>query len=126
MVVQPEIENLAKKILEEANSQDDNYGIDPITIIILIGITLSLIRVIQECRKKRKSNRNEDAEDLKNTIMELSVKKSIINNYRLNKILKQHLNKNQYLLHGKAVKNAIFKIGQNLDERESLAMLNIE
>jgi excinuclease UvrABC helicase subunit UvrB len=124
MEIDPKLENLALKILNKAQIKNENYGIDPITIIIIIGVTLSLIRVIQECRKKRKHlNRYNDALDLRHTIVNLSVSDNWLNNYRINKILKQHLSKQQYLNHGAALKKAIMEVGQNLSDEESLTLL---
>ena len=95
MTIDPKLENLAQKILTKANIKNENYGFDPITIIIVIGVILSLIRVIQECRsKRRKNDKMSEALDLRHTIVNLTIKDSWLNNYRLNKILKQHLSKN--------------------------------
>ena len=52
------INDLASEVLEETkkNLREDNsenYGIDPLTIIIIIGILVNVIRVVQECRKDK-------------------------------------------------------------------------
>lgn len=126
MNIDPKIEALAEKIITKSNIKNDNYGIDPITIIIIIGVILSLIRVIQECRKKRKNlTRYDDALDLRHTIVNLTIKDNWLNNYRLNKILKQHLSKNQYNNYGEAIKKAIMEVGHNLTDDESLTLLEV-
>jgi hypothetical protein len=124
MTIDPKLENLAQKILTKANIKNENYGFDPITIIIVIGVILSLIRVIQECRsKRRKNDKMSEALDLRHTIVNLTIKDSWLNNYRLNKILKQHLSKKQYQQYGVSLRNAIMEVGKNLDDTESLTLL---
>jgi hypothetical protein len=126
MTIDPKLENLAQKVIIKANIKNENYGIDPITIIIIIGVILSLIRIIQECRKKRKSlTRKNDALDLRHTIVNLSIKDNWLNNYRLNKILKQHLSKKQYIEYGESLKRAIMEVGKDLNDDESLTLLEI-
>ena len=49
MIIDPKLSNLAQKIITKANIKNENHGFYPITIIIVIGVILSLIRVIQEC-----------------------------------------------------------------------------
>ena len=124
MQIDPKLEKIAEKIIHKAQIKSENYGIDPITIIIIIGVILSLIRVIQECRQKRKSlDRYDDALDLRHTIVKLSIKDTWLNNYRLSRILKQHLSKKQYVTHGEALKKAIMEVGKNLNDEESLTLL---
>ncbi len=47
------MDTLRESTTEERRSWQIEYGIDPLTIILLISVTLTLIRVIQECRKKK-------------------------------------------------------------------------
>jgi hypothetical protein len=111
MQVDPNLELIAQKVINKANIKNENYGFDPITIIIVIGVILSLIRVIQECRsKRRKNDKMTEALDLRHTIVNLTVKDNWLNNYRLNRILKQHLSKKQYQQYGVSLKNAIMEV----------------
>jgi hypothetical protein len=124
MNIEPKLENIAQKIISKANIKNDNYAIDPLTIIIVIGVILSLIRVIQECRASRKKNdKMSEALDLRHTIVHLCIKDNWLNNYRLNKILKQHLSKKQYNEYGVSLKKAIMEVGKNLNDEESLTLL---
>jgi hypothetical protein len=124
MNIDPKLENIAQKVIAKANIKNENYSIDPITIIIVIGVILSLIRVIQECRaNRRKNEKMSEALDLRHTIVHLCLKDNWLNNYRLNKILKQHLSKKQYKEHGISLKKAIMEVGKNLNDEESLTLL---
>jgi hypothetical protein len=114
------LEKIGKKVLNKLPKNEDNYGIDPITIIIIIGVLLSLIRVIQECRKKRTllKDKHERATLLKKDIQDIILKDSWLNNLRLNRILKQQLTKDQYKVYGQQLKEVIMEIGVNLTEDE--------
>lgn len=120
------LEKIAKKVLNNIDQkQEDKYGIDPLTLIIIIGVLLSLIRVIQECRKKRSllKNKNELALLMKRDIQELVLKDSWFNNYRLKRILKQHLSKDQYKAYGSQLQNSIMEVGINLTEEEICTLM---
>ena len=124
MIIDPKLSNLAQKIITKANIKNENHGFDPTTIIIVIGVILSLIRVIQECRsKRRKNDKMSEALDLRHTIVNLTIKDNWLNNYRLNRIIKQHLSKQQYKEYGVSLKNAIMEVGKNLNDEESLTLL---
>jgi len=117
------LENLAVKIINKAN-MNHNKNIDPITIIIIIGVILSLIRVIQECRnKKNNKDKLSDSVDLRKFILNLINSLSFWQKLKFNKILKTHLSKKQYEEYGVSLRNAIMEVGKNLDDNESLTLL---
>lgn len=110
---------------EKGKVDDRNSGTYSRSIIIVIGVLLSLIRVIQECRKKRSllKNKNELALVMKRDIQELVLKDSWFNNYRLKRILKQHLSKDQYKIYGSQLQNSIMEVGINLTEEEICTLM---
>jgi hypothetical protein len=119
------LEKIGKKVLNKLPKNEDNYGIDPLTLIIVIGVILSLIRIIQECKKKRTllKDKHERASLLKKDIQEVVLKDSWLNNLRLNRILRQHLSKDQYKVYGKELKNSIMEVGVNLTEDETYTLM---
>jgi hypothetical protein len=119
------LEKIGKKVLNKLPKNQDNYGIDPLTIIIVIGVMLSLIRVIQECRKKRTllKDKHERASLLKKDIQDLVMKDSWLNNLRLKRILKQHLSKEQYKTYGLKLQESIMEVGVNLTEDEIYTLM---
>jgi hypothetical protein len=120
------INKIAKRISHNLQQpQDISYGVDPITIIIIIGVILSLIRVIQECRKKRTllKNKYERSNLLRKDIQDIILKDSWLNNLRLYHILKKHLSKQQYKVYGKQLKDSIMEVGINLTEDETYALM---
>jgi len=125
MKKQSALDKIAKKILNKLSKNEDNYGIDPLTLIIVIGVMLSLIRVIQECRKKRTllKNKQEQVQLLKRDIQEIALRDSWLNNLRLKKILKQHMTRDQFKVYGKELQNAIMEVGVNLTEDEVYTLM---
>lgn len=126
MNTNPELEKIAKKVIDNMKlSKDQEHGIDPITIIIVIGVILSLIRVIQECRSNRKllKNKIEAASLMKKDIQEVILKDSWLNRIRLQRVLKKSLSKDQYKTYGKQMQNSIMETGINLTEDEVYSLM---
>jgi hypothetical protein len=120
------LEKIAKKVISNMNlEKDKEYGIDPITIIIVIGVILSLIRVIQECKKNRKllKDKTEAASLMKKDIQEVVLKDSWLNRLRLQRIMKQNMSKDQYKSYGKALQNSIMETGINLTDDEVYTLM---
>jgi len=120
------LEKIAKKVLNNMElPKEKNYGIDPITIIIVISVILSLIRVIQECRKNRQlvKDKNEYISLMKRDIQEAILKDSWLNRWRLQRIIKQHLTKEQHKAYGKALQYSIMGTGINLTEDEVYTLM---
>ena len=114
------LDKIANKVLAGVEQPKDLHGIDPITIIIVIGVILSLIRVIQECRKQRTllKDKHEASSIVKRDIQDLVLKDNWFNNLRLKRIIKQHLSKDQYKVYGKNLQNSLMEVGVNLTDDE--------
>jgi len=120
------VEKIAKKVLTNMQlPKEQDYGIDPLTIIIVIGVILNLIRVIQECRKNREllKDKNESVSLMKKDIQDVILKDSLLNRWRLQRIIKQHLTKEQYKVYGKALQYSIMGTGINLTEDEVYTLM---
>lgn len=55
MAENKELENIAKRIIQNANVTDPKCG-SVILVLTVISVILSLVRVIQECNKKETSS----------------------------------------------------------------------
>lgn len=123
------IENLAKNILDKVDEQikpEDKYGIDPITIIMLIGLALTLIRIVQECRKdkvKLFGSRSEKTDYITTEVKSLCFNRSLITRMRLRKIVKNHLTREQYKVYGDALIKSVLETGKNLTQEQAEALL---
>jgi len=120
------LEKIAKKVITNMElPKEKDYGIDPITIIIVISVILSLIRVIQECRKNRQlvKDKNEYALLMKRDIQDAILKDSWLNRLRLQRVIKKNLSKDQYKAYGKALQYSIMGTGINLTEDEVYTLM---
>jgi len=120
------LEKIAKKVIRNMElPKEKDYGIDPITIIIVISVILSLIRVIQECRKNRQllKDKNEYASLMRRDIQEAILKDSWLNRMRLQRIIKKNLTKDQYKAYGKSLQYSIMGTGINLTEDEVYTLM---
>lgn len=121
------LDKIAKKVLDNMKVEENpNYGfIDPITIILIISVILTLIRVIQECRKNRRMMRDKTAQAnlLQKDIQELVLKDTWLNRLRLQRIVKQNISKEQYKAYGKDFQTSLMEVGINLTEEEARTLL---
>jgi hypothetical protein len=125
----PNLEKIAKRVLDKVNvdtGSDPNVGfVDPLTIIIVIGVILSLIRVIQECRQNKLSGMNNEskADLIQSEIKTFVLKQSWINQLRMNRVIKRKLTKEQYKKYGKELKQALLAVGSDLSNEEVMTLV---
>jgi hypothetical protein len=125
--VDPRLENLAKKVLSKTDiPQDDNYG-SVMLILMVISIIISLVRVIQECQKNKLSGADKSSQEqlMKSEIENISIKRTWLNQFRLNRIIKNHMSKEEYNKYGHELRNAILDSGSELDNEDTAALVNI-
>lgn len=121
------LEKIAQKVLVGMDVENNpKYGfVDPITIILIISITLTLIRVIQECRKNRSliKDKRAQASVLQKDIQDISLRDTWINRLRLQRIIKQKLTKDQYKVYGLDLQRSLMTVGVNLTEEEAVTLM---
>jgi len=122
------IEELAKEIYDKTLSkvkEKDRYGIDPITIIMIIAIMVNVIRVIQECNKNKttKLSTGEKTEFFSTDVKFRSFNHSFLTRMRLRKILKNQLTKDQYKVYGDAMLQTLLEVGKTVKEEQVSALL---
>lgn len=124
------INDLANKVLELTKSKlskedQDKYGFDPITILMMISIILTLIRVIQECRKDKSKlmTQSEKTEYLCTEIKSLSFNNTFLNRVRMRSAIKKHLSKAQYKKYGEPLLQALLETGKTVTDEQVSALL---
>jgi len=115
------IKNIAEKIRQLSNiPEEENFG-SVMAILMIISITLTLIRIIQECNKN-KLNTNCTAQDKCNLygaeIRSYSIKRGWFTKLRIKKLIRQKMSKEQYVKYGLPLLNAILDTGEYLKDGE--------
>ena len=121
-----DLAEISEKVLSNSNlPQEDKFGFDPITIIMIIAIIVNVIRVIQECNKEKKNSSDEQeyCTFLRDRIKELCNRRSFISVMRLKKILRRHMNKDDYYKYKEYLINGLIKTGSELSENETYTLL---
>lgn len=124
----PRLKELAEKILAkiDISETDPDVGfVDPLTIILVIGVILSLIRVIQECRSSQLSSMDNASQTnlVQSEIKTFSMRQGWFGQMRMNRAIKKHLNPTQYKKYGQQLKQAILDVGRDISQEETVALL---
>lgn len=128
------VNNLAEKVLENVLKEvkeTSRYGIDPLTIILLIGIIVNVIRVIQECNKKNTSlfSQGEKANFITTEIRRQSFlggPRGLLNKIKIQNIVKRHLNKSQVKVYMNPLIKCLIELGKTVTDEQTSALLEYE
>lgn len=125
MKVDPKLETIANKVASKMSAKPSDEHGSIILILMIISITLTLVRVVQECNKTKLFglNKKEQCKTLSQEMKTLSIKRTWLNQLRLNRIIKNQLSKEDYKAYGSSLKTAIMDVGSNLTEEESKVLL---
>ena len=113
------INEIASEVIQDIDPKEsEKYGI--VTIIMIISITLTFIRIMQECEKNKTSNMSEDEKRqfVLGRIKTLSERKGWYTRMRIKKVLRQNLGKEVYKQYRDTMSNNILNIGSNLCEED--------
>lgn len=114
------LKNIAIKILEKSNvPKDDVYGFAIITILMIISVVLTCIRIIQECNKNKLTTLS-SAEDkftlYKDQIKFFSERRGWFTKMRIKKILRREMSREDYEKYSLAILNALLETGEVLTD----------
>lgn len=117
-----QLKNIAIKILEKSKvPPKDQYGFDPLTILMIISVILTCIRIIQECHKN-KTNANFSLQDkcglYGEQIKELSIRRGWFTKMRIKKILRREMKPQDYENYSLSIVNALLDKGETLTDDE--------
>lgn len=117
-----QLKQIAIKILNKTNiPKEDNYGFAIITILMIISIVLTCIRIIQECNKNKLINifSPEDKYGLYGEeIKTFSSRRGWFTKMRLKKLLRQEMNREDYVKYSFSIINALLDTGETLTKEE--------
>jgi hypothetical protein len=113
---------IAIKILEKSKvPKDEVYGFAIVTILMIISITLTCVRILQECNKNKLSA-NSTAQDKYSIYGEqlhtFSERRGWFTKMRIKKILRREMNREDYEKYSLTILNALLDTGEVLTEDE--------
>lgn len=113
---------IALKVLEKSNlPKNDNYTFDPFTILMIISIILTLIRILQECNKNKLSKDctlTDKCSLYGEQVKEYSVRRGWFTKMRIKKILRREMKPDDYNKYSLSIVNALLDNGETLTEEE--------
>lgn len=127
MINENKLKDIAGKVIDKMqldNASKDKFG-SVVAILMIISIILTLVRVIQECNNKKlvRLNKNDRAKFMQTEARSLCVKKTMFNQWRLKRIIKQNLSKEDYNNYGDQLQKAIMDVGIDLTDDEALTLV---
>ena len=122
------ISNMATDVLESTvvKTDKDKYSfIDPITILMIISITVGIIRIIQECRKDKLKNFSKEGKRdfILQEIRRSSVDPGFITKWRVQRVMKRTLTKEQYKVCSESMFEAFRELGERITEEQVSSLL---
>lgn len=118
---------IAIKILEKSKTpKDDKYGFAIVTILMIISIVLTCIRILQECNKNKLSS-DCTAENKYNLygeqIKTFSERRGWFTKMRIKKILRREMNPEDYAKYSFSILNALLDTGEVLTDDEVVTLV---
>lgn len=123
--VDPKLKVIAEKILKKLSlPENDNFG-SIIGILMIISITLTLIRVLQECNKNKTQNMNmtDKASVYGEEIRAYSKKRGWFTRLRIRKIVKRNLPPEEYSKYGLKLVEILMDFGQNITDEDTATLV---
>ena len=122
------INNMAMDVLDSTvvKTDKDKYSfIDPITILMIISITVGIIRIIQECRKDKLKNLSKEGKRdfILNEIRRSSIDPGFITKWRVQRVMKRTLTKEQYKVCSESMFEAFRELGERITEEQVSSLL---
>jgi hypothetical protein len=113
---------IATKILEKSNvPKEDNYGFAIVTVLMIISIILTCVRILQECNKNKLTSQS-TAQDKYSMYGEqlhtFSERRGWFTKMRIKKILRREMKKEDYEKYSLSILNALLETGEILTEDE--------
>lgn len=113
------VKNIAQKVVDQVPQDPEKFGF-VITVLMVISIILTMIRIIQECNKSKLSgfSTQEKNNFFGEQIKTLSLKRSWFTRMTVKKAIRKQLPRELYREYGAVLMNAILNTGEKLTEEE--------
>lgn len=119
MTTENKVKDIAQKVLDKVPQDPEKFGF-VITVLMVISIILTVIRIIQECNKSKLSNLSgqEKEQFFGEQMKSLSLKRSWFTRMTVKKAIRKQLPRELYREYGGVLMNAILDTGEKLTEDE--------
>jgi hypothetical protein len=113
---------IANKVIEKSQiPEKNNYGFAIVTVLMVISIILTCIRILQECNKNKvlpmdQAHYSKEIKVLTNT-------RGWFTKMRIKKLIRKELTPENYRLYNKALLEAILDTGETLTEEETFTLM---
>ena len=111
---------IAIKVLEKSRvPKEDNYGFAIVTILMIISIILTCIRILQECNKSKlttQSTTEDRCTIYGEQVHTFSERKGWFTKMRIKKILRREMKKEDYEKYSLSILNALLETGETLSK----------
>jgi hypothetical protein len=126
MVENEKLKAIAIKVLEKSNvPKEDNYGFALVTILMIISIILTCVRILQECNKSKTQNMT--AQDKSTVygenIRSYSKKRGWFTRMRIKKIVRRELTSEEFNQYGIKLTESLLDIGEDLTDDEAYTLV---
>lgn len=118
------LNDIAQKVLNKIEPKDpEKYGF-VITILMIISIILTVIRVIQECNKNKLSSLSGSSREIyfADQIKQTAIRKTWFTKMMLKKAIRKELGSDTYKVYGTDLMNAILSTGDELTDDEFITL----
>jgi hypothetical protein len=121
------LKSIAIKVLEKSSvPKEDNYGFAIVTILMIISIILTCIRILQECNKNKLSASSTQADKYNlygEQVKTFSQKRGWFTKMRIKKILRKEMSREDYNKYSFAILSALLDTGEILTEDEVITLV---
>lgn len=122
MIDNNKLKNIAIKVLEKTTvPKTDNYGFAVVTILMIISIILTCVRILQECNKNKLSTQSTSQDKCSiygEQLHAFSERRGWFTKMRIKKILRREMKKEDYEKYSLAILNALLETGEILTDDE--------
>lgn len=120
------LQKIAQRIIDNMyrDPNDKEFG-SIILIIMIIGLVLTLIRIIQECNTSRIKlfDKKKKCEYFKSEIQNLSFKKTWFTKRIIKKAIRKQMSREHYNKYGIDLMNALLISGETVTDDESITLV---
>jgi len=116
------LKTIAIKILEKSTvPKEDKYGFAIVTILMIISIILTCVRILQECNKSKLSAQSTAQDKCSlygEQLKSFSERRGWFTKMRIKKILRREMKREDYEKYSLAILNALLETGEILTDDE--------